>query len=99
VARLAVPRRLARVTDPLSGFFAVRVAALDAASLRPQGFKILLEIVRRSPRMRVGELDFRFAAREQGKSDASWREAARFIRRRPVQPAAPERSSRRDRWG
>jgi dolichol-phosphate mannosyltransferase len=99
VARLAFPRRLARVTDPLSGFFAVRVAALDAASLRPQGFKILLEIVRRSPRMRVGELDFRFAAREQGKSDASWREAARFIRRRPVQPAAPERSSRRDRWG
>jgi hypothetical protein len=45
VARLAFPRRLARVTDPLSGFFAVRVAALDAASLRPQGFKILLEIL------------------------------------------------------
>jgi hypothetical protein len=56
VARLAFPRRLARVTDPLSGFFAVRVAALDAASLRPQGFKILLEILRRSPRTRVGEL-------------------------------------------
>jgi dolichol-phosphate mannosyltransferase len=32
VARLAFPRRLARVTDPLSGFFAVPVAALDAAS-------------------------------------------------------------------
>jgi dolichol-phosphate mannosyltransferase len=62
VARLAFPRRLARVTDPLSGFFAVRLAALDAASLRPQGFKILLEILGRSPRMRVGEVDFRFAA-------------------------------------
>jgi putative flippase GtrA len=79
-ARLAFPRRLARVSDPLSGFFAVRLAALDATSLRPHGFKILLEILGRSPRMRVGEVAFRFAAREQGESKASWREAARFIR-------------------
>ena len=86
VARLAFPRRLARVTDPLSGFFAVRVAALDAASLRPQGFKILLEILRRSPRWVSW---FRFAAREQDKSDASWREAARFIRRRPCPTGCP----------
>ena len=37
VARLAFPRRLARMTDPLSGFFAVRVAAKDVVPRRARG--------------------------------------------------------------
>ena len=35
-------------TDPMTGFFAVRTAAIDVAALRPRGFKILLEILARN---------------------------------------------------
>src|SRR5690606_34231303 len=42
------PRRLARSTDPMTGFFLVDRRRVDLQALRPQGFKILLEILARS---------------------------------------------------
>jgi glycosyltransferase involved in cell wall biosynthesis len=80
LARLLFPRTLAPVTDPMSGFFAVRTAAIDPAALRPRGFKILLEVLVRNPRLRVVEVPFEFADRHAGKSKASWREMARYLR-------------------
>jgi dolichol-phosphate mannosyltransferase len=80
LARLLFPRTLAPVTDPMSGFFAVRTAAIDPAALRPQGFKILLEVLVRTPRLRVVEVPFDFAERHAGKSKASCREMARYLR-------------------
>jgi dolichol-phosphate mannosyltransferase len=74
------PRRLAGVTDPMSGLFAVRVAAIDTTRLRPLGFKILLEILARHEGLRVTEVPFRFAARHAGDSKASWREGVRYLR-------------------
>jgi dolichol-phosphate mannosyltransferase len=80
VARVLFPRTLARVSDPMSGFFAVRTAAVDPAGLRPRGFKILLELLVRNPRLRVAEVPFTFAERYSGRSKASWREATRYLR-------------------
>ena len=80
LARLLFPRTLAPVTDPMSGFFAVRTAAIDPASLRPRGFKILLEILVRTRPRRVVEVPFEFAERYAGHSKASWREMARYLR-------------------
>jgi glycosyltransferase involved in cell wall biosynthesis len=80
LARLAFPRTLAPVTDPMSGFFAVRTAAVDPAELRPRGFKILLEVLVRTPRLRVVEVPFEFAERHAGTSKASWREMLRYLR-------------------
>jgi dolichol-phosphate mannosyltransferase len=80
LARLLFPRTLASVTDPMSGFFAVRTAAIDPASLRPRGFKILLEVLVRTRPLRVAEVPFEFAERYVGKSKASWREMARYLR-------------------
>ena len=64
------PRRLARLSDPMSGFFAVRLAALNLDTLDPIGFKILLEIAVRQPRLqdRRGAVRLRHPARrrEQG---------------------------------
>jgi dolichol-phosphate mannosyltransferase len=74
------PRRLAKVTDPMSGFFAIRMSAIDPSRLRPIGFKILLEIVVRSPRLRIVEVPFDFAPRFTGESKASIREGLRFVR-------------------
>jgi glycosyltransferase involved in cell wall biosynthesis len=42
-ARVLFPRALAGVSDPMSGFFAVRTAAVHPGDLRPRGFKNWLE--------------------------------------------------------
>jgi putative flippase GtrA len=79
LARAAFPFRLRDVTDPLTGFFLVRRDALDLAALRPNGFKILLEILVRSPKLAVSEIAFRFGVRPAGESKASVREVARYL--------------------
>jgi dolichol-phosphate mannosyltransferase len=74
------PRRLSRLSDPMSGFFAVRLAALDLDRLDPIGFKILLELMIRQPRLRVAEVPFVFGIRVAGESKASVSEGLRFVR-------------------
>jgi dolichol-phosphate mannosyltransferase len=69
---------LRHVTDPMSGFFLVRRDALDLDRLHPHGFKILLEILVRTPGLRVTEVPFEFGARHAGKTKASIREVFRF---------------------
>jgi putative flippase GtrA len=80
-ARTFFPRRVGSCTDPMSGFFAVRLAGLDMDALRPNGFKILLEILARSRKLYLAEVPFVFDARHSGESKASWREGVLFVRR------------------
>lgn len=80
IARSLFPRSLKDVSDPLTGFFLVRRAALDIERLRPDGFKILLEILVRHPDLRAGELLFDFGLRHAGSSKADFREGMRFFR-------------------
>ncbi|HKP20428.1 MAG TPA: glycosyltransferase family 2 protein [Thermoleophilaceae bacterium] len=78
-ARMMFPRRLRGVSDPMSGFFLVRREALDLDTLRPRGFKILLEILVRHPRLRAAEVSFTFGERRAGRSKASIREGMRYL--------------------
>src|SRR6478752_651093 len=78
-AKALFPSRLARLTDPMSGFFAIRLAALDLPGLNPTGFKILLEIAVRQPRLLIAEVPFVFGVRTEGQSKASFREGARYL--------------------
>ena len=78
-ARLLFPGRLRDVSDPMSGFFLVRRGAVELDRLRPRGFKILVEIIARTPSLRVGEVGFHFGRRVAGDSKAGAREAARFV--------------------
>ena len=80
LARAWFPRLLKNVSDPLTGLFLVRRAALDVAALRPDGFKILLEILIRCPGLRVSEIQFDFARRHEGESKADLQEGMRFFR-------------------
>jgi len=73
------PRRLAMMTDPLSGLFAFRRAAVNLDVLKPAGFKILLEILVRNPRTSVAEVAYRFAARHAGRSKASLQQGLTFL--------------------
>jgi glycosyltransferase involved in cell wall biosynthesis len=72
--------RMRGVSDPLTGFFVVRRASLRPERLHPDGFKILLEILVRTPGLRVAEVPFRFDARHAGRSKAGLREAVRLGR-------------------
>jgi dolichol-phosphate mannosyltransferase len=79
-ARRAFPRRLRGVTDPMSGFFIVRRSAIDPGALRPTGFKILLEILVRTPGLRRAEVGYEFAARHAGDSKASLKQGVAYLR-------------------
>lgn len=78
--KLAFPMRLRHISDPLTGFFLLRNGAVDWDVLRPDGFKILLEIVVRSPKMRITEIPFTFGARFDGESKANLHEVVRLLR-------------------
>jgi dolichol-phosphate mannosyltransferase len=79
VAHLLFPHRLRDVTDPMSGFFLVRSRALDLDALKPNGFKILLEIFARTPGLQVAEVPFQFGKRYAGESKASLKEGIRYL--------------------
>ena len=75
-------RRLWRSTDPMTGFFLVDRSRIDLAELRPQGFKILLEILVRGGErreLRVAEVPMEFGTRRHGDSKASLRQGATFL--------------------
>ena len=78
LTRAMFPRRLARSTDPMTGFFLVDRTRLDLSALKPQGFKILLEILARND-LRIAEVPMEFAERRHGTSKASLRQGGTFI--------------------
>jgi dolichol-phosphate mannosyltransferase len=71
---------LTQLSDPLSGFFAVRRSSLEIDDLQPYGYKILLELVVRNRPGRVVEVPYTFEARHAGESKSSVREGLRFLR-------------------
>ena len=50
----------------MSGFFLVRREALEVEELHPHGFKVLLEILVRTPDLRVAEVPFHFGELNAG---------------------------------
>ena len=80
VARMAFPGALRGVTDPMSGFFLIRREAVDLTALQPRGFKILFEILCRTPKLHATEVPFRFGERLAGESKAGLQEGARYMR-------------------
>jgi dolichol-phosphate mannosyltransferase len=69
-----------RSTDPLSGFFLVRRTVVDGVALRPVGFKILLEILVRGRYGQVVEVPYTFGPRAAGRTKATLRQGADYLR-------------------
>ncbi|MHC3468105.1 glycosyltransferase [Streptomyces sp. 7R007] len=80
LAKSLFPRRLHGISDPMSGFFAIRRSCVAAETLRPLGYKILLELAVRSRLRQVTEVPFVFQERFAGESKSSAREGLRFLR-------------------
>lgn len=73
--------REARVTsDPLSGFFAVRLKSIRLDDLKPKGFKILLEILARNPCLKVKDVPYTFRERRHGESKLGFKVITDFLR-------------------
>src|SRR5207245_11205205 len=70
-ARLLFPEQLLRISDPLGGFFLLRRSLLADVSLRPIGYKILLEILLRCQWRQVLEVPYHFRTRAHGQSKAN----------------------------
>ncbi|MEU9034307.1 glycosyltransferase family 2 protein [Streptomyces sp. NPDC048352] len=79
LAKGLFPRALRGVSDPMSGFFAVRRTAVTGAALRPLGYKVLLELVVRCRPERRAEVPFVFQDRFAGESKSTAREGVRFL--------------------
>lgn len=74
-------RGLTKASDPLSGFFAVPKATLSRGqTLRPIGYKILLEIIVRCDCRRIVEIPIAFKDRELGLSKLSARQQWLYLR-------------------
>jgi len=56
------------ITDPVSGFFAVRREVVSGAPLTPRGYKILMEVLGKGRWRSVVEIPFVFKDREEGES-------------------------------
>jgi len=78
-ARALFPGRLRGVSDPMSGFFLIR-RSLVGADLRPDGYKILLELAVRCRPSGTAEVPYVFQPRFAGASKASFAEGLRFLR-------------------
>lgn len=76
----ALLRRARLVSDPMSGFFAVRTRVIQDVPLRPLGYKILLEILVRGRLRHVAEVPYRFRARVGGQSKLTARQHGEYLR-------------------
>lgn len=90
LSQRTLPRALGSVSDPMTGFFAVRAGALDLERLDPSGFKILVEVLATHD-LREAEAPFTFGRRHAGVSKATIRQGLLFLR----QLAALRRLARR----
>nr|WP_237713446.1 polyprenol monophosphomannose synthase [Halococcus hamelinensis] len=78
IAKAALPPTRG-ISDPMSGFFAVRREILAGVSLAPTGYKILLEILLKCEYDRVVEVPYVFTERERGESKLSAGEYLGFL--------------------
>jgi dolichol-phosphate mannosyltransferase len=71
---------LTKMSDPTSGFMAIRRTFLRGLELNPVGWKIVLEIVVKARTDRLIEVPFTFNDRELGESKMSLKEQWNYIR-------------------
>lgn len=95
LGRIVLPRALARVSDPMTGFFVVRRTAVEGVALNPCGYKILVELLVRAHVHSIVEVGYVFRSRQRGQSKASLKiflEYLQHLRRLRREARAMERA-------
>ena len=74
-----LPGTLATVRDPMSGYFALHRSVIEGCTLKPEGYKILLEVLGRGQYRTVVEVPYIFIERQQGHSKLGLRQYREFV--------------------
>ena len=74
-----LPGTLAKVRDPMSGYFALRRSVIEDRRLNPVGYKILLEVLARGQYQLVKEIPYTFVERDRGNSKFGPRQTIEYI--------------------
>jgi dolichol-phosphate mannosyltransferase len=72
--------RSRKVSDPMSGYFALNRRILRGVKLNPSGYKILLEILAKAKFRKVTEVPYVFVARRKGASKLGSGEILAYLR-------------------
>lgn len=75
-----LPRVVGRVSDPMSGYFIVKRAAIADVEMNPAGYKILLEVIGRGRIHDIAEVGYVFQERVAGESKVTWRQYVDYLR-------------------
>lgn len=78
-AATALARPLTPVSDPMSGFFAVRRSILERGPLAPIGYKIALEVLVKCRPEPIVEVPFVFERRLAGESKLGYRQIVAYV--------------------
>ena len=71
IGLVILPEVVGRVSDPMSGYFMFRRAAIHGVELSPLGYKILIEVIGRGQCRWIGEVPYVFRERVEGESKVS----------------------------
>ncbi len=75
-----LPKIVGRVSDPMSGFFLLRRTSIEGATLKPHGYKILIEVIGRGRINWISEVGYVFQERTEGESKVTWRLYVQYLR-------------------
>lgn len=79
VGLILFPEAIARVSDPMSGYFMVRREAIAEIPLDPIGYKILIEVLGRGKIRWIAEVGYVFQERLEGESKVSWKQYLEYV--------------------
>jgi dolichol-phosphate mannosyltransferase len=75
-----LPSVVGRVSDPMSGYFMLKRSCVEALSLNPLGYKILIEILGRGRVRRISEVPYVFRERAEGDSKVTGKVYVDYLR-------------------
>ena len=77
---IMLTKPLTKVKDPMSGYFFFRKGVIEGVNFKPQGYKLLLEILVKGNYIKVAEIPYRFTKRMAGESKLNASEYWEYIR-------------------
>lgn len=79
ISRILLPKTLAKVKDPMSGFFILRKTVIKDKVLSPTGYKILIEVLAKGNYNKILEVPYIFQERKEGGSKLNLKEYIKFL--------------------
>lgn len=76
---IILPQVVGRVSDPMSGYFLVKRAAISEQNLHPKGYKILLEVLGRGDVQQINEVGYVFQERQEGESKVTRKQYVDYV--------------------